>query len=482
MKKILILIIITGITCFYACDPDQPSAPQLNLTLNQLALSKIVMVGNSLTAGYQSSGMLEDFQVNSYPNLLFQQVSLLTGATEFEQPLVAQPGIGLPEGEIIKTPMYLDNGGNITSDTLKVDPRLLLKTALVVQRPYDNLGVPGADLNDLLNTIGGVATNPWFDMILRNPNLGNTTQLQQVAMLNPTMVLLWAGCNDVLGAALDGGDLDQITPQPEFQSLMQQILTQLRNDLGSKPIIMANIPYVTDIPYINTLDPVFVGGIPVVFDANLQPFDFGGGTGLYLPLVTVETNVEHITLVGLGAYHQGLGIPDSAYMVDNLGMGQGQAKQLEDGMIDAGLTPTGLPLDGSMTLTASEASTIKAAVDGYNVAINTLGNTFQVPVVDANAALTELNVSGIDGATGKFVMVDPATTAFSLDGVHANDAGNAVVANEFIKVINTVLQLDTPIPEVNVSSKLGQYFSPGKMNLGKAITDVRELFRRNGER
>jgi lysophospholipase L1-like esterase len=298
-------------------------------------------------------------------------------------------------------------------------------------------------------------------------------------MLNPTMVLLWAGSNDVLGAALDGGDLDQITPQDEFRNTLTQILTQLRSDFGTKPIIMANVPYVTDIPYINTLDPVFVGGVPMVFDDNLQPIDFGGGAGLYLPLITDELNVEHITLVGLGAYLQGLGIPDSTYMVDNLGMGPGQAKQIEEGMTAAGLIPTGLPLYGTMTLTSSEASAIKSAVDGFNATFSTLGNTFAVPVVNANAALTLLNASGIDGATGKFVMVDPATTAFSLDGVHANDAGNAIVANEFIKVINVFLELDTPIPEVDVSSKLGQYLptSP-KMDLGKPINNVRKLFRR----
>jgi hypothetical protein len=242
---------------------------------------------------------------------------------------------------------------------------------------------------------------------------------------------------------------------------------------------MANIPYVTDIPYINTLDPVFLAGTPMVFDTNLQPIDFGGGTGLYLPLITNESNVEHITLVGLGAYQQGLGIPDSAYMVDNLGLGQGQAKQLEDGMIAAGLTPTGLALDGTMTLTSSEASTIKTAIDGFNATISALANTFVVPVVNANAALTELNVNGIDGVTGKFVMVDPANTAFSLDGVHPNNAGNAIIVNEFLKVINAVLQLDTPIPEVDVSSKLGQYLpTPGKMDLGKSISNVRQIFKR----
>jgi lysophospholipase L1-like esterase len=470
MNKILILIIITGLTFFYACEPDQPSAPQLNVTINELATSKVVAIGNSLTAGFQSSGLVEDFQLNSYPYLLAQQM----GKTEFEQPLIGDPGIGSPAG---MTPMYLDGEGNITQDPLEVNPLFLLKNALL-SRPYDNLGVPGADLNDLLNTIDGSGGNPFFDLILRNPNLGNTTLLEQAVMLQPTMILLWAGSNDVLGAALDGGDSDQITSQADFATRMESVITQLRNDLPNRLIIMANIPHVTDIPYINSLDGVFLGGIPMVFDDTLQPVDFGGGTSL--PLVMSETNVEHITLVGLLAYQEGLGIPDSAYMVDNLGIAQGQARQLEDGMMAAGLTPTGMPLDGTMTLTTSESATIKAAVDGFNQTIVSLATTYSIPVVNANAALTELNVNGIDGATGKFVLVDPASTAFSLDGVHANNAGNAIVANSFIDVINGVLQLDTPIPKIDVSTKLGQYI-PGssKMSLGKSISDVRKIFRHN---
>ncbi len=470
MKKILILILIAGMTFFYACTPDQPSAPILNVLKNDIT---IATVGNSLTAGFQSSGLMEDFQMNSYPYLIAQQMK----NSQFEQPIIGAPGIGSPAG---MTPLYLDQDGNIVQDSLLVDPIYLLKNALL-PRPYDNLGIPGADLYDLLNTIDGSGGNPFFDMILRNPTLLNTTQLQQVSLLQPTVLLLWAGNNDVLGAALDGGDLDQITSQSDFDTRMESILTQLQNDLPKTVIIMANIPYVTDIPYINTLDGVFLGGIPMVFDETLQPVDFGGGT--YLPLVTSETTVEHITLVGLGAYQLGLGIPDSTYMVDNLDIGQGLAAQLEAGMIAAGLIPTGLPLDGSMTLTSAEASTIKDAVDGFNQTIASLASTYSVPTVDANALLTELNVNGLDGATGKFVMVDPATTAFSLDGVHPNNAGYSIVANAFIGKINAALQLETPIPEVNVSSKLGQYLPPSpKMEIGKVINNVRVLFSRKNVR
>ena len=445
----------------------QPAAPQLNVTINELATSKMVAVGNSLTAGFQSSGMLEDFQLNSYPYLVAQQM----GKTEFEQPLIAEPGIGSTPG---MTPLYLDDEGNITQDPLEVNPLLLLKNALLA-RPYDNLGVPGADLNDILNTVDGSGGNPFFDMILRNPTLGNTTQLEQVVMLQPTLILFWIGNNDVLGAALNGSDTP-ITSQGEFASMMESAIAQLRTDLQNRVIVMANIPYVTDIPYINTLDGVFLGGIPMVFDDTLQPVDFGNDT--YLPLITDETGVANITLVGLSAYQQGLGIPDSAYMVDNLGIGQGQAAQLEAGMIAAGLIPTGLPLDATMTLTSDESSTIKSAVDGYNTTIGTLAGTYRVPLIDANALLTELNESGLSGATGKFVMVDPEKTAFSLDGVHPNDAGYAIIANAFIGMINTVLQLDPAIPEVDVSDKLGQYLPPmPKMTVSEAIKNVRTIFK-----
>ena len=194
-------------------------------------------------------------------------------------------------------------------------------------------------------------------------------------------------------------------------------------------------------------------------------------------MITSETGVTNITLVGLVAYQQGLGIPDSAYMVDNLGIGQGQAGQLHAGMVANGLNPTGLPLDGTMTITSAEMSTIKDAVDGFNATITTLATTYQVPVVNVNALLTELNESGIDGASGKFVLLAPGTTAFSLDGVHPNNAGNAIIANAFIGMINYILQPDPAIPEVNVSEKLGQYLPPmPKMKIDEAINNVKVLF------
>ncbi len=464
MKKIILIVLLFCFTVFYSCTPDQPSAPKLDIQKNDIS---IVAVGNSLTAGFQSSGLMEEFQLNSYPYLIAQQMQ----NSKFEQPIIGAPGIGSPSG---MTPMYLDNQGNIVQDALAVNPLLLLKNALLA-RPYDNLGVPGADLCDLLTTIDGTGGNPFFDIVLRNPNFFNTTQLDQVALLSPTVLLLWAGNNDVLGAALDGGDPSQITSQNNFDSRMTAILDQLENDIPKTTIIMANIPNVTDIPYVNILDGVIVGGVPMVFDAQLQVIDFGGGFNL--PLITAEENVEHITLVGLLAYQQGLGIPDSTFMVDFLPILPAQASLIQAGLIAGGLTPTGQPLDNTMTLTNGETTAITNAVTGFNQTIATLTQSRQIPLVDANTTLSELNSTGLEGASGKFVLLAPATTAFSLDGVHPNNAGNAIIANKFIEKINEALSLDPPIPSVDVSEKLGQYVpAPPKLRVTKAVNNVKEIF------
>jgi len=469
MEKIISITLLFCIAVFYSCKPDQPTAPKLDILKNDITL---VAVGNSLTAGFQSSGLAIEFQLNSYPNLIAQQMK----NTKFEQPLIKDPGIGSPSG---MTPMYLDNEGNIVQDALDPvfveNPQLMLLNA-ILSRPYDNLGVPGADLNDLLNTIDASGGNPFFSLVLRNPNLFNTTMLEQAALLQPTILLLWAGNNDVLGAALDGGvDNGQITAQGDFDSRMTSILDQLENDIPNTTIIMANIPDVTDIPYVNILDGIIVSGVPMVFDAQLQVIDFGAGTNI--PLITTEQNVEHITLVGLLAYQQGLGIPDSTFMVDVLSIPPAQASLIQAGLIDGGLTPTGQPLDNTMTLTNEETTAITNAVTGFNQNIATQAQSRQIPLVDANARLSELNSTGLEGASGKFVLVDRKTTAFSLDGVHANNAGYAIIANAFIEKINEALSLEPPIPSVDVSEKLGQYDSaPPKLRVSKAVNNVKEIF------
>jgi hypothetical protein len=283
-----------------------------------------------------------------------------------------------------------------------------------------------------------------------------------------------------LGYALNGGSAPAaITPLADFQTQYTSLLTELRNKLPRTAIVMANIPYVTDIPYINTMDIIFrtiptlgiTKPVPVVFDTKFQPVDFGGGVGLYLPLLTAETDVLHLTLPALSAYQTGMGVPDSAALV-KMGLPAAQASLIVLGMKAAGLKPTGQPFPANMSITTAEDNTIKQAVDGFN---NTL-KAFQVPLVDANAMLTTLNKSGMEGYSGKFVLFDQANTAFSLDGVHPNNGGYALVANAFIDKINATFQLT--IPRLNPAEFKGQYSgaAPSSQLVMEAVEQVKSIF------
>lgn len=481
MKKIVTFLIIAALLAFIGCEVKQPEAPQLkNVTQSQLALSKIVYVGNSLTAGFQSAGLVKDFQLHSYPYLIAQQMGK---AGDFEQPLVDDPGIGSTPG---KTPLYLDPAtGTPVADDLTVNPMTLLLNVRL-GRPYDNLGVPGATLNDVLNTTSGGL----FDIVLRNPDFGNnTTQLQQAISLWPSLVVLWIGNNDVLGAALNGGDASLITPSADFQTNYGAVLTELAKIRdGNVGILIANIPNVTDIPYVNLLDGLIYKTIPalginvpvpVVFDATFQPILFDTTLGLYLPLLADEgilaggSPIEHVLLPFLSEYQaNGLGVPDSAtidFVLRNPPLNlpppiaAGYAHQLDSAMVANGLNPSGNPIPGNLTITQAEETMLVNAVGGFNQIISGIASAQGIPMVDANQLLSDLNTSGVDGYSGKFIFFDPANTAFSLDGVHPNHGGYAIVANAFIEKINTVLGLQ--IPMVNTAQFKGQY-------LGKPVAKI----------
>lgn len=480
MKKNLIYLLLAGVLIFSACEVGDPTQPQITtIKRDQLALTKIVFIGNSLTAGFQSGGLVEDLQANSFPALIYRQMG--QGGL-IEQPLVGNPGISSTPGVGVLD--FNPATGAISPRGTYTDVTALLMNATVA-RPYDNLGVPGARLTHLLNaydaaTGGG---NPFFSLILRNPNFGNMTQVEQTISLNPTIVVVWAGNNDVLGAALSGGNPSLITPAASFQADYIAMIQQLGTIENLVGILAANIPNVTDIPYVNVLDDLIykdvplsptgpIVKLPVVFDSNFQPVDFDPSPGeLYLPLKTAEgipggqaSPVQHILLPFLSQYQaSGLGVPDSTDIANtliNLGFPPAQAaalaQQAVQGMIAAGLTPSGVAIPGSLTITADEEAVLLAAVTGFNQIIAGVAGSAGIPVIDANAKLSELNQNGIEGYSGKFVFFDPAATAFSLDGVHPNNGGYAILANEFIKVINSFSD-DINIPLVNTQQFKGQY-------------------------
>lgn len=362
--------------------------------------STYVSLGDSLTAGVVSSSLVRTHQERSYP----AQLARASGATSFEQPLVSEPGLPpeLTLVSLLPSPLIAPKA------TLPGVP-----VNLLLPRPYNNLGVPGANTLDLLTRTSGGS----HDLVLR----GLGTALTQALALRPSVVTLWIGSNDVLGAAVSGRAIEGVTltPAAVFRTAYQQIVVALKST--GAPIVAGNLPDVTSIPFVTALpryvvnpatgQPVLSGGQPVPLLGPNGPL----GEGSY------------VLLSAAPLLAQGIGIPSSAG-------GRGQA------------------LPDEVVLDANEVATVRARVDANNQAIREICAANGVPVVDFNAFLREM-ASGGRSVGGVRISSDFLTGGlFSYDGVHPTELGYAMVANEWIAVIN---QNGGQLKEVDLSPFLG---------------------------
>ncbi|HEU0092705.1 MAG TPA: SGNH/GDSL hydrolase family protein, partial [Vicinamibacteria bacterium] len=361
----------------------------------QTNFTTYVSVGDSLAAGFESGSLVETHQNRSVPALIARQA----GVQGFQQPLISEPGIP-PEFTLVSlVPVPVIAPKAATAGAPK---------NLALARPYHNLAVPGATSVDALTRTtdaGGL-----HDLILR----GLGTQVQQAVALRPTAITLWIGNNDVLGAALRGRAIDGVTltPTATFRATYGQIVAALKTT--SAFIVAANLPDVTTIPFVTTIRPYVVNpstGAPVLVGGARVPLIGPSGSLPSTALVTLAAS----TLLG-----QGIGIPTA-------------------------LGGTGAPLPDEVVLDPSEIAIIQDHVAANNQAIREICGAANIPVLDVNGLLRELATTGrhVGGITLNSAFLSGGV--FSYDGIHPNDVGYALMANEFIRVINASGGSLTPV-------------------------------------
>jgi hypothetical protein len=95
------------------------------------------------------------------------------------------------------------------------------------------------------------------------------------------------------------------------------------------------------------------------------------------------------------------------------------------------------PMEDKAILSAGEVALIKTATDAYNAKIKAVATAKGLAFVDANALMAQVSSGGIVAngftVTGSFI----TGGGFSTDGVHPSPRGYALIANEFIKSINS---------------------------------------------
>ena len=440
---------LSSVLLFPACKPslDEPA-----YNSGDADFSRYVAIGGSYTAGYMDNALSLQSQLQSFPALLASRFQLAGGGT-FKQPLV-NPGNG----------MGWDFNANRATGRLRIVQKNNCLGALsyLVEPlppdssslawigntgPFQNMGVPGAKSSNLNSQQFGLpvpAGNPFFRRMAsdRGQQSGfSSTILGDAVLSAPSFFTIWLGTTDVYNYALNGGEdlsqnaYDDITGQAAFLTQMNTALTSLTAG-GAKGVI-ANVPDITDIPYFNTI-----------------PFN-----GLILKKAEADSlNVLYATL--------GLQFSEGAnpYVVRN--PGSSTVRQLKPGELVILNTSTELlrcnglgrptnPLAAFNVLDLSEVDSIRAVIQGYNATINSLAGTYDLALADMNTLFktfkkgilfngVEMNAEYLEGGV------------FSTDGMNPNGRGYALIANEFIRVINNKYRSN--LPPVDVTSKPGVVF------------------------
>ena len=451
MKRILISLFVFSFL-FLSCEHETPI--EQGKGLGSANFQVYVAIGNSITAGYQSSALYASSQQYSYPNLIARQVRAAGGVLEFSQPLIKDPGVGgrLRISKVSPLTIVTDPSLNAVSTSIYDNPAL-------PQFAYHNLAIPGAyvnnpfnNRNDVLDTLnsysksfgGSYDDNPFHHVVRRNPAIGqpgNTGSVwQQLKRLNPTFMSVWLGNNDVFVHAASGGILPYTSAaafQAQFNAMIDSLLTT------NAQIVIATIPDVTQAALMTTLrwfipDPADIS--KPVFGAYISLYgEMADGTPKYLG------PHDLVLLTAADWLADGYGIPSFFPGSRNL------------------------PLPRSVILDSAEVALVRSLISQYNTMIRQRESA-RVAIADVYSTFSRIASGGVFISGVQFTTAYMVGGIFSLDGIHPTSQASGLIANKFIEAINA--KWGASIPHIDVLGLPGIPIPLGKGENRFGLMDV----------
>lgn len=399
--------------------------------------ARYVALGNSITAGFQSNGIVDSTQQASYANLLAGRMN-----TRFEIPRLNAPGCPPPVDNIILSALDAIGGDASSRCGLRSSP---IPTAL------NNVAVPGAKVIDALNN-GSEASSP---NELTTFILGGRTQVEAATQVDPTFASVWLGNNDALRAALSGTP-DRLTPIAAFESQITRVVDSLSNAGAERGVLIG----VANPTYIPNLSPG-----QAYAQAESQINQIGNSVASQNPDLTWGGFSVEGSCSGSGAttripFQYGIGTLFTTAL-------QGTAVQL-----DCGPSSAPAPL-----LTPAEQRTISSRVQAYNSALSALASDNGWAYVDVNpvlAALYGANAADADpnnDLVPKFPnppnLQNPSESPptfgpyFSEDGVHPSSPTHRVVAHLVIQQLNSRYE-DVSLDQISIPDEIASLLETGQ--------------------
>jgi lysophospholipase L1-like esterase len=365
-------------------------------------------MGNSITSGYQSGGINDSTQMQSYAVLFARAVN-----TDFRVGLLKKPGCPPPIDNIVTQHRV---GGKTATDCA-------LRTPTPTPGALNSVAVPGATS---LSPTGAV---PGPDTLVENALttliLGGETQAQRAAEAQPTFVSAWIGNNDVLNASLSGilqaapGISNGVTALPAFTTNYKNFVKALK----AIPSIRGGVL----IGVVNTVNvPVLFPAAALLNDpAAKATFDAAAGTTTVIDPATCPPTTTSLINFQLAAAIRAGTHPATVYC--------------------EALPAPFQPLGNLFVLDAAEQMAVTDTVTAYNALIAAEADSLGFAYFDPNPALVALKTSGGVPIVPNLAAPSAAFGQyFSLDGVHPAAAAHILLANDIIDAVNAKYGTSVP--------------------------------------
>jgi lysophospholipase L1-like esterase len=489
-----------------ACTPSltpQPGTGALGSLVPAGTPVRYVALGNSLTAGFQSGAVVGAEVQYAYPVLLAQQLNIPIGDAPEQFQYMRLPNDGGIGTRNRITAFSAQGLPQIAGAPLSNQP-----TNLTLARPYNNLGIPGALLRDMMppandplypRRFAQVANNPFFNpffgAVLRgNPQQGfafGANCVEQAARLQPNLVTLWIGNNDVLGYASSGGTSGtnfasgfgtnpMVAPAPTevpvFTAQFNALLDSCVRRMPNAKFVVGNVPDVIAAPYFTTAGPQVRAGLRDALNNPMIPAALVALIRQALPMFpngipvrssAVPGGIKPLSDGDLFTLPAGLGGGVTQYATRLIGaVGVAAARiQMNPAMAQQILQQTLIEnaMPNDFVLDEAEQAVCRTATSAFNAAIAAAIGRYsankQAVLFDAFAVVNQVRQTGypFQGQTTtptgsvvanalRFDFVSGGF--FSLDGIHPSSRGYGAVTNEMIKVLNR--EYGANIPLVNL--------------------------------
>ncbi|MBI3518329.1 MAG: hypothetical protein HY062_03090 [Bacteroidetes bacterium] len=401
---------------------------------HKIDVARFVSLGDSITSGYTNGALYYEGQINCYPNLIARQINPLV---EFKQPLLNKNSVGV--GFFGNSRMVLkqlkDHSGKmewcVAYQEKQGDLSVFANNCFASLGPFNNMSVPGSKaITTVVPGYGNPANgegnyNPFFARMASDPS--SASVLSDAVHMTPTFFTLFIGNNDILAYALSGGTTDAITPLEGppgigFAESLHSIVDTLTAQQAKGAI--ANIPEITSVPFFTTI-----------------PYN-----GLFL-------KKEHCDILNKKYHQQGIYFSEgeNPFLIE--ASSPEEVRKIKKGefiLLDLLLDPDrydylkGIrPIPKKYILTLPEIAMIQKAVKEYNAVIKSIADSKSLAFVDTNAMLVSVKKDRVFNSS-TLTLRYKRKGVFSLDGLHINDLGQTLLANEFIKAINNTYHCTVP--------------------------------------